>query len=65
MPAVLVHVDDVVRDPAQRAYVDDVKKACGMIQYRQFRLDWLNYQQCQIDVIAFCKKTKLLLRGDK
>lgn len=62
---VLVRVDDTVCDPTHKAYVHEVSKACGLIEYRQFRLDWLNYQRCHIDVVAFCKKTKLLFRGDK
>lgn len=62
---VLVRVDDTVCDPTHKSYVHEVSRACGLIEYRQFRLDWLNYQRCKIDVVAFCKKTKLLLRGDK
>ena len=65
LPSVLVRVDDPVRDPTLKAYIFEVSKACGLIQYRQFRLDWLNYQRCQMDVVSFCKKTKLLFRGDK
>ena len=65
LPSVLVRVDDPVRDPTLKAYIFEVSKACGLIQYRQFRLDWLNYQRCQMDVVSFCKKTKLLFRGNK
>ena len=62
---VLIDVDATPKVPEHKEFLEKVSKAIGLIQYRQFRKDWLSYQKCNIDVVAFCKKTKLTFRGDK
>ena len=64
-PSVLVGVSDAPRDSAHQRYLARVSEALGLIEYRQFRQDWLSYQKCSIDVFAFCKKTKLIFRGSR
>ena len=61
----LVRVDDVARDPFHKSYLHEVCSTMGVIEYRKLRQDWLAYQRCNIDVVVFCKRTKLLFRGDR
>lgn len=61
----MVRVDDVPRDPAHKSYLHEVCKTLGVIEYRKFRQDWLAYQKCNIDVVVFCKRSKLLFRGER
>ena len=64
-PPVFVRVDDSPKDPAHKAYLHEVCKTLGVIEYRKFRQDWLTYQKCKIDVVVFCKRMKLLFRGER
>ena len=64
-PPVLIRVNDRPQDPIHQEYLLTVLRTIGEIEYRKLRQDWLAYQNCSIDVIAFCKRTKLLFRGDR
>lgn len=61
----LVGVNESLKDPAHKAYLQEVSETLGVIEYRKFRQDWLAYQKCKIDVVIFCKRTKLLFRGER
>lgn len=63
--AVLVGVNDTPRNNKQRQFLEKVSKAMGDIEYKEFRRQWLEYQQCKIDVVQFFKKIKLLFRGSR
>ena len=61
----LIGVNDTPRNPEQKVFLNEVSKALGDIEYNQFRRNWLEYQQCKIDVVQFFKKIKLLFRGSR
>ena len=60
---VLVEVEDELLDEAYIDYFAEVEKEVSVIEYRQLRRNWLDYQKCTTEVVGFCKKTKILLRG--
>jgi len=60
---VLIEVEDELLDEAYIDYFAEVEKKISVIEYRQLRRNWLDYQKCTTDVVGFCKKTKILLRG--
>ena len=59
----LIEVEDELLDEAYIDYFAEVEKTISVIEYRQLRRNWLDYQKCTTDVVGFCKKTKILLRG--
>lgn len=61
----LIGVNDTPRNRDQKAFLHEVSKALGDIEYNQFRMNWLEYQLCKIDVVQFFKKIKLLFRGTR
>lgn len=63
--SVLIRVNDRPQDLQHQEYLLTVLKTIGEIEYRKLRQDWLAYQNCSIDVVTFCKRTKLLFRGDR
>lgn len=60
---VLIEVEDELLDEEYIDYFAEVEKKISVIEYRQLRRNWLDYQKCTTDVVGFCKKTKILLRG--
>ena len=59
----LIEVEDELLDKAYIDYFAKVEKKISVIEHRQLRRYWLDYQKCTNDVVGFCKKTKILLRG--
>ena len=59
----LIDVEDELLDEDYIDYFAEVEKKISVIEYRQLRKNWLDYQKCTTDVVGFCKKTKILLRG--
>ena len=60
---VLIEIEDELLDEAYIDYFAEVEKKVSVIEYRQLRRNWLDYQKCTTDIVSFCKKTKILLRG--
>ena len=59
----LIDVEDELLDEDYINYFAEVEKKASVIEYRQLRKSWLDYQKCTTDVVGFCKKTKICLRG--
>jgi len=61
----IIDVEDELFEEDYINYFSEVEKMVSVIEYRQLRRNWLDYQKCTTDVVGFCKKTKILLRGEK